>query len=181
MADINIRRKGPGPLWWMLGLLAIAGVVWWVVAVAHRRRQVIVTGPSATPAGEAGGAGAGAAPESTPLGSLASVVLVPDRLALLGREVDLHQVPVQQVVGEGEFWVGPGRDERLFVVRTGLAPAGRPAGPRPGELVDVHGVVERVPEPLDAPGAPWSVPPGDTATLRSERIYVAADSIGRRP
>jgi hypothetical protein len=50
MADIDLERKQGPPAWlWVLGLLVLAGIVWWIVAPAATDRTAMEADPATFP------------------------------------------------------------------------------------------------------------------------------------
>ena len=88
---------------------------------------------------------------------------------LAGRPVQIAAAPVQRVVSNRLFWIGPGaRDQQVLVVLTGEQPP-----PQVGQPVNVVGTVERVPS---APEGlrPLSLASQDEDLLRIQVVYIRA-------
>lgn len=128
---------------------------------------------SATPA--AADSAADAAPITDVL-----VVVVPERVPLVGRRVALADARVQTVTGARTFWVGPDPERQLFVVLDSSAvvdSAGRAMDVEPGQTVSVMGVLRALPDDLAGRAQSWSLSDANQATLHREQVYLAADSI----
>lgn len=108
------------------------------------------------------------------------VVVVPERVPLVGRRVALADARVQTVTGARTFWIGPDPERQLFVVLDSSAvvdSAGRAMDVEPGQTVSVMGVLRALPDDLAGTARPWSLSDANQATLRREQVYLAADSI----
>ena len=120
-----------------------------------------------------------------PITDIVAIVAVPDRVPLVGRRVTVSGVKVQTVTGPNTFWVGPGPDQQLFVVRaaaTGADTAARsatdtPGAVRVGQTVLVSGVIRQLPADLGQVRAAWSLSTANEATLTRERVYLEADRV----
>ncbi|OHB38138.1 MAG: hypothetical protein A2882_05810 [Phenylobacterium sp. RIFCSPHIGHO2_01_FULL_70_10] len=69
-----------------------------------------------------------------------------DPAALVGREVRLQGVSVQEMVGDASFWVGEDQDRRVFVILDEQIPSPPPevegrVNVNQGQTVDVQGSV----------------------------------------
>lgn len=108
------------------------------------------------------------------------MVVVNDRnqRALAGRQALFANVPVQSVVGDRGFWVGPSPDEQLFVV-IDEANAGRAEGAiqvTPGQTVTLGGVIEQLPS-LDQAPPEWGLDASNSAALEGEQVYLHANQV----
>lgn len=182
MAEINVERKHRGGAWvWVLGIIALALIIWAVAEALDRDDRVArippVVAPAVVPAEAAGDVAA------APITDIVEVVAVPvpQRLPLVGRQVQLSDVRVQSVVGDEIFWVGPSADQRLFVAldpAPGLnRPVESPTDVSPGQGVNVTGVVKRVPADLQAMQTQWKMDDSTTAALRDAQVYLAATQV----
>ncbi len=75
---------------------------------------------------------------------LEQILEEPAKGNLIGREVQLHSVAVQDSVGEYTFWIGPDEANRIPVVLVGQmegGPAGEAARVRDGSVVTIFGTV----------------------------------------
>lgn len=112
------------------------------------------------------------------------LVVVPERVPLIGRRVALADMRVQTVTGARTFWVGPDPERQLFVVLDSSAvvdPAQQTVNVEPGQTVSVTGVLRALPTDLAGVAQTWSLSDANQATLRREQVYLAADSIRLTP
>ncbi len=71
---------------------------------------------------------------------------------LLGREVILTDVPVESVIGDVVFWVGPNKDQRTIIVLDKALDTPEDAIiVRKGDLISLNAVVEKTPPVQEAP------------------------------
>lgn len=177
MAQLDIQKKqGASWIWWLIGLIVLALIIWWLVAGNDNDAQVaeapgavapVATAPAAAPAAAA------------PVTDVVIVVTAPNPADFVGQHVELRGVHVQSVVSDKGFWVGPSDTQRLFAVRTNqTAPFTPPNGAvDPGQTVDLFGVVEAMPDDLTPQTTEWNLASTDTAALGAERVYIRVDSL----
>ncbi len=168
MAQLEIQRKrGISPIWWILGLILLALLLWWMFAAADNDADVVEAPGAVAPV-----AGAMVAPVT----DVAVVVAQP--MEVVGRQVTLTSVPVESVVSDRGFWVGSGT-QRLFVVRGNeSAPATPPDGAiDAGQTVAVYGTVQNMPSDLTQQATAWNLKSTDMSALQNQPVYVQADSI----
>lgn len=103
----------------------------------------------------------------------------PAKPNLVGRDVQIHSVPVQDSVGEYTFWIGPDEANRIPVVligEMGGSPAREATSVRDGSVVTIFGTVRAT-----SPGRVFEDDPRLTgeqrAALRSAKVYVAAQTV----
>ena len=147
--------------------------------VEFRDRPVLV----ATSVRKAAGSSSGspAASESPPVTDVLVLVPVPGPQELVGRAVQLEGLPVQAVVSDKGFWVGPRRGEQVFIRLKEVSPDGasteHDVTVRQGQRLTIFGRVELVP-PRNEVQSQWGLSPAESKILaRSEALYVAADSV----
>lgn len=137
MAEIPVERKGGIPWWaWLLLALVAAALLIWAftgddddVAGLPEERAVLA---------EQGVVGGG------PITSVAGIMLA-DHAGLIGKEVALQDVRVQEVVSDRGFFEGPTREESVFVVLDQVPTPTTPTEGRydvtAGQTIDVNGYV----------------------------------------
>lgn len=105
----------------------------------------------------------------------------PDPSALVGRRVELNNVPVQTVVGDQSFMVGPSPAEEVFVTFEETATPGQAREGRidvnAGQRVNLTGEVQRMPEPADAFLKRNSIDEATARKLREQPVYIQAKSV----
>lgn len=147
MAEIPVERKSGTPwLWILLALLVAALLLWWILDDGEEAQ---LADPANIEASEmvvtdqvpGMGADASAAGPVTQMSALIPTI-APD---MVGREVQLTNVPVQEVVSDVGFWIGPNSDNRVFAVLTQEPTPGTPmegaADVNAGAMADISGTI----------------------------------------
>ncbi|MBW3571800.1 MAG: hypothetical protein KY467_11900 [Gemmatimonadetes bacterium] len=156
MADINIERKKGAPwIWWLLGLLLLALLIWGISELLDDDEPEVAAVPAATvPVAEP------VATAAAPAGlTIAEVLANPGAYA--GQPFSTGQVQVAQVVSDRGFWI-ESNGQRLFVVKnespeTGVADVQGPPDTRAarninaGETVQINGTLYTTPDQLQPP------------------------------
>lgn len=203
MARIPVERKRSGPPWWLwplLGLLLL-GLLWFLFELfdndANPVDPVVVTTPTAETV--AGGSASPSptpsptpSPSPTPAASAttdagdtitdpAAIVLipVPERPALVGRQVLIETVPVQSVPGDRTFLVGEDQDQPLLVVLDEEASPGATEGQvdvNPGQTVSIIGQVQALPPSAEERQA-LGLDDAALAQIEDDQVYVLASDV----
>lgn len=182
MAEIGIQKKqGNSWIWWVLGLVVLALLIWWVMGRNDRDDKAVTAMPPAveTNAGVVTDMNTGAAAGAlTDLTALTGATSVAD---FAGRQVMLTGVPVASVVSDKGFWAGSGTaaGSGIFVVRGNqnasyTAPDGAVDA---GKNVNIYGTVQAMPADLNAQSATWNLKSTDSKLLSGRPIYISADSV----
>lgn len=188
--EIPIKKKSASPWWlWLIAGLLLLGLIWWLVAgrsgdaddstpaTAETEVQETVTAP--TPAAERPIRPASADPASAdaegPITDLATVLNAEDRRALIGREFQLSDVRVLNVVGDRTFWVGEG-DKRVFAALREVPPPGWPTDAdidiNPRQTVSIRGTIADA-SSGDLAGRPLqAMPPGTDIVLFAQTAEI---------
>lgn len=134
MADINVkRRSGASWLWWLIGLIILALIIWWLVAYLgrdHEAAPVVATAPVvAEPMSPA---------TPVPAPTTAAGIPVADILAnpasWQGKTVN-GTVQVAEVPTDRGFWI-ESNGQRLFAVINDQ-PAEQPQDINPGQTLQI--------------------------------------------
>jgi hypothetical protein len=184
MAQLDIERKSGGTswIWWLVGLVVLALIVWWMVAATTGHENVaggeVGTMPAvAAPVAPADVGGYDASGVVTDLGMLTDT----SAAGVIGRHVALVSVPVLRAVSDRGFWAGTGEapSNGVFIVRGNQsADATAPNGAvDAGAMVNVWGTVERMPGNLTQQASDWNLQSTDQARLGEQRVYIQADSV----
>ena len=186
MAEIKVQRKTGVP-WWLLLLLAVLafGLIWWLVARSGNNDAdtdlLAEAPPAATAPGLAGGdAGATATGEPAAGDAVTDVNTIlnaGDARTLVGRDVRLEDVAVQEMVGDAAFWIGASGGERVLVILDQQIPSPPPSvegrvNVNAGQTVDVRG---RMRAATDLPPAA-GLEPREREAARGQQVYIWADS-----
>ena len=105
------------------------------------------------------------------------VVFAADPTPFVGKRAALKGMKVQTVAGPRTFWIGPDRNQRLFVVLTDSAAATLNRAVRPNELLHITGAVKRMPADFETVRSRWSLTAANERLLKNEALYLEADSI----
>ncbi len=142
MANIPVEKKSSTSwIWWLLLILGIIALLWWLFAsnddeaqyVAADNEPVVAETAAVEPA-----AGADA-------GAITALSALSGGAALVGREVRLDNVPVNQVVGDEGFTIGEGANQTLVMFDeypTPDTPIEGQVDVDPGSRVSIEGTVE---------------------------------------
>lgn len=131
MADINIERKtGSSWLWWVLGLLLLALIIWLLAAGGEEEMEVVETEPIVTPATTPA---ASAQPMAQGAGCLTQAIASP--VSNVGQTVGPCQVQVAEVPTDRGFWVEE-NGQRVFAI-IGDRPAEQPLDLNPGQSITI--------------------------------------------
>lgn len=167
--QVGERRRG-GPFWlWpliplLLGALALglslrggndtraAGNQTTAVPAApaaqtNNGQAAANSGQTAT-SGDQAGTNGGQAAAGNALTDMLVVVNEPNKASLAGRPATFTNVRVQSVVADKGFWVGPNKDQQVFVIfdeKTAGGPAEGQVQVKEGQNVTLTGAMEQVP------------------------------------
>lgn len=162
MADIDVERKSSMAwLWWLLGLLLLALLIWALMewmgdddeVVEAPVATVVDTTATIAPAAPVAGGAATASP------TIAEVLANP--AAYAGQSFSTQQVRVAEVVSDRGFWI-ESEGQRLFVVKNespqpGVADVQGPADTRAarninaGQMVQINGTLYTSPDQVQPP------------------------------
>ena len=147
MAEIPVEKKSSMTwLWVLLALLLAALLLWWLLDDDDEARVAEPAGVEAIEADRMVVDGVAtnqtaAAGAVTDLGALLPTIAP----QMVGQEVRLTNVPVQEVVSDIGFWIGPSSDQRVFAVlseqRSPQQPGEGIARVNQGATVDLMGTI----------------------------------------
>ena len=178
MAQLDIERKqGSSWLWWLLGIIVLALLIWWVVSLFDNDNEV-AAGDVVAPAAVA------TAPAAAPMNDMGTITSLDqltsgDMTAMAGRHISLNGVPVENVVSDKGFWVGNSPTQHVFAVRNNqMAQMTPPDGAvNQGQTVNLAGTVMAMPADLTQSATEWNLKSTDTQALGNERVYIQVDSL----
>ena len=115
---------------------------------------------------------------AAPLTDLRQVAGSPNAASFAGRPASFVNVPVQSVVGDTGFFVGPNANQLLFVaLDEGAANQGEGrVQVQPGQAVTVSGVIDRLP-PADQAPAEWGLNGSNSAQFANQQVYLRANQV----
>ena len=178
MAEIPIEKKSGGgiPGWvWLLIALLIAGILLWVFTGDDDRDERVAETPVATQpmdTAQVGSAGGTDGP-ITDLG-----MLMTGGEEMVGRQVQLTNVPAGDVPTDAGFWITGENNAREYVVinevRTPNTPIEGKVDVNPGDRVDIVGTVRSAaagaPEGAAIPAPTAPLPEGIGHYIEAERV-----------
>lgn len=163
-----------GRAWWWLWILIILLIIWfggwgwggyggwWGWGSGH----VAANTSHAVPAN----------PNHTTLENVPAIVHS-NKSTVTGDRVKLQNEKVQATAGNGAYWVGPDRNNRVLVV----APAiDVPREVKAGSTVMVTGTVQQMPSTQQAEQQ-WKLNPADAKQAGDQGIYVMAQQVTANP
>jgi len=140
------------------------------------------------PLAESGGGATGAVRPSgagaTAISDVADIVGAGNKFALVGKSAAFTRAKVQHVAGARSFWIGHDKAHRIFVVVDAVSLDGVVTGGplRDGDVVDVTGIVKRVPGSKgQVKVTDWGrLDDQDAQALSDRDVYVYADHVTHR-
>ena len=154
MAEIHVEKKSSlSWLWWLLLLLGIAALVWWLIAANDDDAEVDLDDGVAVE-GSADFDDMSMDDTSMNTGEMVAVTGVAGLATLgemIGRDVELTGVAVNEVVGDEAFTVGEGANETLVMFDEERTPNTAMEGGvdvNPGSNVTIRGEVREFPGDL---------------------------------
>ena len=171
MADIDLERKRGGGmswLWWVLGLLLLAAVIWWVWPSGD---EELAGGLETEPTGEVQPLPE-PAPEMVGEQPGVSVAEIIESPATYTGQTLTSEVQVTEVPTDRGFWIED-QGERLFVIIIDQ-PQEQPQNIQPNTTVRLQQAVVRDPTYLaNLPGAPLD---SDTESIaRNQDVFLTVD------
>lgn len=181
MAEIPIERKSGIPWWvWLiLAVLVIAFFIWMFTGDDDADRVATDLNPvevvPVVPVTDA----TMAAPND-PAGPITDLTMITGATGLtsmVGRQVQLGNVRVQEVVGDRTFWVGSSADQRALVVLNEVATPGQPGvegryDVTAGQVVNVNGTIRNINDPAFASNPIEGLPAGQTAVVHAQSLDI---------
>ncbi len=180
MAEIPIERKSGIPWWvWLIpAVLLIAFFIWMFTGDDDSERVATDLNPvEVVPITD----GAMAAPNDPavtgPITDLAMITGASGLTSMVGRQVQLGNVQVREVVGDRTFWVGPSDDRRAFVVLNEEATPGQPGvegryDVTTGQVINVSGTIRNIDDPAFTGNPIEGLPAGQTAVIHADNLNI---------
>lgn len=181
MAEIPIERKSGTPWWlWLIVAAAVLALLIYMFSGDEAERDPVVE--PVTAAAPVDGQAASAMNNSATgaaAGAVTDLALITGATGLtsmIGREVQLNNVRVQEVVGDRTFWVGPDTNQRALVVlneeRTpGQATEGR-YDVTPGQIINVNGTIRNTSDAAFGSNPIEGLPAGQSAVIHADSLNI---------
>ncbi len=180
MAEIPIERKSGIPWWaWLILALIIALLIWMFTRDDDADRVATVSTPievaplndapmMAAPIDQAG---------TDPITDLAMITGASGLTSMVGRQVQLNNVLVGEVVGDRTFWVGPSVDQRAFVVLNEVPTPNQPGvegryDVTTGQVINVNGMIRNINDPAFVSNPIEGLPAGQTAVIHADNLNI---------
>ncbi|RPF71628.1 hypothetical protein [Aurantiacibacter spongiae] len=155
MAEIPVEKKSSSSwLWWLLLLLGVIALVWWLIAANDDDDvETAVNDDVATQTAPADGAMADGDMQANAAGqtTLTGLAGLANLGTMIGQDVELTGVPVNEVVSDEGFTVGEGANETLVMFDEAYTPNTPMEGGvdvNPGSNVTITGTVRDFPGDL---------------------------------
>lgn len=206
-AQVYQEKKGGIPWWaWLLLALLLLGLLLAFLG-RHGNQQAAqpapATAPVATPAPAATADNSAAVPAATPgqdikihkgsdiatakpaqasvpgvpLSNVETFASTPDPTTLIGERAKLINVPVQQVLSDRAFFVGPSAQQRILVLLDKGMDAGAAAGNKVtiavGQPVSLTGIVAKLPT-QEAIGQQYQISGDNYTAIQDQKAYLHA-------
>lgn len=197
MTEIKVERDDKGGMpWWLwplLALILVAALLWWILdndddAKAVREpvaAEAVVTPVPVVPIVTTGTEGNMAAGGNQMAGGTGSGPITDASMlfggidqSMVGRPVQLSNVPVMQVVGDAGFWIGENEQRRTYVVlneqRTPNTPTEGRVDVNQGQRISLNGTIRTKAEALRglATGSEATLPQGVDHFLVADRVQI---------
>lgn len=169
MTEIPIQQKS-GIAWciWALLALIVIGLLFWLFS-GNDEVETAAMAPATTMVAEQ--------PANGPITDFTALIATNDMTTLVGRQVRLDDVMVQQLVGDRSFWIGPDNVHRMFVVLDEQPTPNQPGvegryDVTVGQIIDVTGQVMRVNDPAFGGQPIAGLPLGQQAVIRAQSLNI---------
>ena len=204
-AQVYQEKKGGIPWWaWLLLALILLGLLLAFLG-RHGNQQAATTAPApvAAPAPAATADNSAASTTATPgkdikihsgtdiatakpaqasvpgvlLSNVETFASTPDPTTLIGERAKLINVPVQQVLSDRAFFVGPSAQQRMLVLLDKGMDAGAAAGNKvtiaAGQSVSLTGIVAKMPT-QEAIGQEYKISGANYTAIQDQKAYLHA-------
>ena len=184
MAEIPVEKKGGIPWWvWLLLALLVAALLWWMLDDDDAPEQVAaapyeevaapaatdpVVGPQTTTAAPSTGTAS-----SGPITDMAAIGGAAAAGEVVGRQVELNNVPVLEMVSDAGFYIGSSPTDRVYVLldeqKTPNQPGEGRVNVNKGQTIGLSGMVRSAAE-----GVPKGLvlPQGVDRYIWAERVTI---------
>lgn len=198
MAEIPVEKKSGIPwwVWLLLALLLVGLLLWWLLDDGDEAEYAAVA-PVTTEApldptmgatnetmmadGNAAMMAGGATAAGGAITDAGTILNASDRSALVGRQVQLSDMRVVDVVGDRSFYVAPSADapenQRLFVVLNEMPTPGTPGTEgrydvTEGQVVSIDGVFRATGDSAFAGSEIEGLPSGMNAVIHAQSLNI---------
>jgi len=117
-----------------------------------------------------------------PITDVVVVATTQDQQSLVNRQVLLTNTPVQSVVGDRTFWVGPSNTQQMFVVLDEALDSGsteKRLDINAGQTLTVNGLIRPMPSLADAQKQ-WGLSAAEAEALKNQKVYLQASQVQQK-
>ncbi len=159
---------------WRGRATVVALLVGFIASCNDNNPDVVVVSP--TPAASPS---PNVATDGLPITDLATVVTTPDQQSLVNKQVQLTNAPVQSVVGDRTFWVGPSNTQQLLVVLDEALDSSRidkKLDINTGQTLTIDGLIRPLPSIQEAQKQ-WGLSATEAQALKNQKVYLQAQEV----
>lgn len=117
-----------------------------------------------------------------PITDIVAVTTTQNQQSLVDRQVQLTSTPVQSVVGDRTFWVGPSNTQQMFVVLDEALDSGsteKRLDVNAGQMLTINGLIRPMPGVADAQKQ-WGLSAAEAEALKSQKVYLQASQVQQK-
>lgn len=119
---------------------------------------------------------------SEPITDVVVIATTQDQQSLVNRQVQLTNTPVQSVVGDRTFWVGPSNTQQMLVVLDEALDSGsteKRLDVNAGQMLTINGLLRPMPNMADAQKQ-WGLSAAEADALKSQKVYLQASQVQQK-
>lgn len=117
-----------------------------------------------------------------PITDVVVIATTQDQQSLVNRQVQLTNTPVQSVIGDRTFWVGPSNTQQMLVVLDEALDSGsteKRLDVNAGQTLTINGLLRPMPNTADAQKQ-WGLSAAETEPLKSQKVYLQASQVQQK-
>lgn len=118
---------------------------------------------------------------TAPIVDVVEVATAPDKQALVNRQVQLTNTPVQSLVSDRTFWVGSNNQRLLAVLDEALnsGAAEQRVDINPGQTLSINGFIRRLP-PVAEAQEQWGLSAAEAEALENQQVYLQVSKVQQK-
>lgn len=117
-----------------------------------------------------------------PITDVVVIATTQDQQSLVNRQVQLTNTPVQSVIGDRTFWVGPSNTQQMLVVLDEALDSGsteKRLDVNQGQTLTINGLLRPMPNTADAQKQ-WGLSAAEAEALKSQKVYLQASQVQQK-
>ena len=117
-----------------------------------------------------------------PITDVVAIATTQDQQSLVNRQVQLTNTPVQSVIGDRTFWVGPSNTQQMLVVLDEALDSGsteKRLAVKAGQTLTINGLLRPMPNTADAQKQ-WGLSAAEAEALKSQKVYLQASQVQQK-